>query len=131
MTVTQGMFSYLPPLTDVEIAEQVQYALDRGWPVSIEHTDDPHPRNVYWHMWGQPLFDLRDAAGVMEEVRACRAAHPDHYVKVNAFDASRGWETVRLSFIVQRPADEAGFELEREEGPGRTIHYRLRRAAGG
>ncbi len=130
MRLTQGTFSFLPDLSDAQIRAQLEYALGRGWAVSIEHTADPHPRNVYWQMWGQPLFDLRDAAGLMQEVRACRQANPTHYVKVNAFDATRGWETVRLSFIVQRPAGETGFTLEREDGPGRTVRYRLRRAVG-
>jgi ribulose bisphosphate carboxylase small subunit len=51
MRITQGTFSYLPDLTDAEIAAQIDYALGKGWSVSVEHTDDPHPRNVYWEMW--------------------------------------------------------------------------------
>ena len=126
MRVTQGTFSFLPDLSDEQIRRQVAYALGRGWAVSIEHTDDPHPRNVYWEMWGQPMFDLRDPAGVMQEVAACRAAHPDRYVKVVAFDAARGWETVRLAFLVQRPPVEPRFELQREECEGRRVRYTLR-----
>jgi ribulose-bisphosphate carboxylase small chain len=48
---------------------------------------------------------------------------------VNAFDSTRGWETVRLSFIVHRPPDEPGFELVRREGPGGVVHFEIRRAA--
>ena len=80
-------------------------------------------------MWGLPMFDLRDAAGVYGEVEACRAAHPGKYVRVNAFDSTRGWETIRLSFIVQRPAKEDGFRLDRTEGPGRTQRYSLQNRA--
>lgn len=54
MRITQGTFSYLPDLNDEEIAAQVQYCLDHDWPLAIEHTDDPHPRNVYWETWGYP-----------------------------------------------------------------------------
>jgi len=68
MRITQGTFSYLPDLTDEEISGQIQYALDNGWPLSVEFTDDPHPRNSYWDMWGLPMFDLHDAAGVLYEV---------------------------------------------------------------
>src|SRR5512142_1644342 len=102
MRITQGTFSFLPDLTDEEIAEQVEYCLSQGWPVSVEHTDDPHPRNVYWTMWGLPMFDLKDAAGVMAEVDACRRAHPRNYVRVNGYDRSHGRQTTALSFIVQR-----------------------------
>jgi ribulose-bisphosphate carboxylase small chain len=82
-------------------------------------------------MWGMPMFGIRDAAAVLHEIRACRSANPGAYVKVNAFDSTRGWETVRLSFIVARPEVEPGFELSRREGPGRSVRYEIRRAAGG
>lgn len=130
MRITQGTFSFLPDLTDAQIAAQLEYALSRGWALSVEYTRDPHPRQVYWEMWGPPAFDLRDAAPVLREIRACRAAHPDAYVKVNAFDSTGGWETVRLSFLVGRPADELGFELSRREGPGRAVRYEIRRRDG-
>ncbi len=61
MRITQGTFSYLPDLTDEEIRAQLQYAIDRGWAVAVEFTDDPHPRNMLWEMWGLPMFDLADA----------------------------------------------------------------------
>ena len=123
MRLTQGNFSFLPDLTDTQIAAQIGYCLGMGWAISIEFTDDPHPRNTYWEMWGAPLFDLADASGAMLEVASCRAANPDHYVKVVAFDSRRGWETVRLSFIVQRPLVEPALRLERAESRGRTLRY--------
>jgi ribulose-bisphosphate carboxylase small chain len=126
MRVTQGAFSFLPDLDDKQIAAQVEFCLRQEWAVSVEFTDDIHPRNTYWEMWGMPMFDLHDAAGVMQEIKACRAAHPETYVRVNAFDSSHGWEAVRLSFLVQRPSHEPGFRLERTEVQGRTIRYAVR-----
>ncbi|MFO1314186.1 MAG: ribulose bisphosphate carboxylase small subunit [Burkholderiales bacterium] len=123
MRITQGTFSFLPDLTDAEIAAQIQYALDQGWACSVEYTDDPHPRNTYWEMHGLPMFGLKDAAGVMLELTACRKAFPNHYIKVNAFDSTRGIESIRLSFIVNRPADEPGFGLVRQETTGRAVRY--------
>jgi ribulose-bisphosphate carboxylase small chain len=125
MRITQGTFSFLPDLTDAEISAQIEYALAQGWALAIEHTDDPHPRNVYWEMWAMPMFDLKDAAGVMMEVNACRKAFPNHYVKVNALDSTRGFESTRLSFIVNRPKDEPGFRVVRQEGPGREVRYTI------
>jgi ribulose-bisphosphate carboxylase small chain len=126
--ITQGAFSFLPDLTDQQIAAQIEYALGNGWAVSLEFTDDPHPRNTYWDMWGIPMFDLRDAAGVMGELKACRAAHPDSYIRLSAFDSTRGWETVRLAFLVHRPKQEARYRLERSEGNGRSQRYSMVRA---
>ncbi len=125
MRLTQGTFSFLPDLTDEQIAKQVEYALGKGWALGIEFTDDPHPRNTFWEMWGQPMFELRDAAGVMQELRECREHNPEQYIRINAFDSERGFETVRLSFIVQRPSVEPGFRLTRTEDKGRTIRYTL------
>ncbi|MWA00087.1 ribulose bisphosphate carboxylase small subunit [Actinomadura sp. LD22] len=125
MRITQGTFSYLPDLTDDEIAKQIAYALDRGWPCSVEFTDDPHPRNSYWEMWGLPMFDLADPAGVLYEVKECRKAYPNHYIRLNAYDAHYGRQTTALSFIVQRPPAEPGFRLDREETSDRRIRYTL------
>ena len=128
MRITQGTFSFLPDLSDAQIAAQVEYALGQGWAVSLEYTDDPHPRNCYWEMWGLPMFDLKDAAGLMLELAECRKSHPDCYIKLNAFDSTRGFETMRLSFFVHRPAVEAKYRLRRQEEGGRTIRYTLERA---
>lgn len=126
MRLTQGTFSFLPDLSDAQIARQIEYCLGKGWAVSIEYTDDPHPRNTYWEMFGAPMFDIRDAAGIMSELQSCRRTFPGHYIKVNAFDSSLGRESLRLSFIVGRPASEPGFALERSEGPGRNLQYTTR-----
>jgi ribulose-bisphosphate carboxylase small chain len=125
MKITQGTFSFLPPLTDAEIRAQIEYALEQGWAIGIEYTDDPHPRNYYWEMWGNPMFDLRDPAGILGELNACREAHPQTYARVNAFDSTRGFETTRLSFIVNRPTSEPGFQLKRHEMGGRHIQYTI------
>jgi ribulose-bisphosphate carboxylase small chain len=125
MRLTQGTFSFLPDLTDEQILKQVAYCLGRGHAVGVEHTDDPHPRNTYWEMFGHPMFDLQDPAGVLMEIKACRQTFPQRYVRVTAFDATQGTESVVLSFLVQRPAAEPGFRLVRTEGPGRRQQYRM------
>ena len=123
--VTQGQISFLPDLTDAQITQQIEYALKNQWAVNVEYTDDPHPRNTYWEMYGNPMFDLKDPAGILSEINACRKTFPSHYVRVTAFDATKGWETPRMSYIVNRPDKEPGFGLAREEGAGRQIHYRI------
>jgi ribulose-bisphosphate carboxylase small chain len=112
--ITQGQFSFLPDLTDAEIAMQIDYGLAKGYAWSVEYTDDPHPRNTYWE---------KDAAGVMLELNHCRKTFPNHYVRLMAFDSTRGVESIAMSFIVNRPANEPGFGLVRQEGAGRTMRY--------
>lgn len=125
MRITQGTFSFLPDLSDEQITKQIKYCLQNGWAVNVEYTDDPHPRNTYWEMWGLPMFDLKDPAGILMEINGCRKAFPNHYIRVSAFDAARGVESLRLSFIVNRPKVEPGFHLERTEGKGRNIRYTI------
>ncbi|MEE2774091.1 MAG: ribulose bisphosphate carboxylase small subunit [Pseudomonadota bacterium] len=125
MKITQGTFSFLPDLTDDQIHTQVQYCIDNGWAVSLEFTDDPHPRNTYWEMWGHPMFDNPDAAALLFELNECRKIHGHKYIRVLAFDSSHGWESIRLSFIVNRPKEEKGFKLSREDVRGRTMRYSI------
>lgn len=123
MRITQGCFSFLPDLTDDQIVAQIEYCLRNGWAIGLEYTDDPHPRNTYWEMWGNPMFDLKDAAGVMMELAECRKAVGESYIRINAFDSTRGFETVRMSFIVNRPKVEPRLEMTRTDVRGRTQTY--------
>ncbi len=111
--LTQGTFSFLPSLTDEEIRLQVQYCLDNEWPINVEFTDDPHPRNTYWEMWGLPMFDVKDPAAILYEINECRRAYPHHYIRVGAYD------------IVNRPPHDPGFGMSRQEAHDRVTHYTL------
>nr|YP_010536782.1 ribulose-1,5-bisphosphate carboxylase/oxygenase small subunit [Helicotheca tamesis]UYC30569.1 ribulose-1,5-bisphosphate carboxylase/oxygenase small subunit [Helicotheca tamesis] len=126
MRLTQGCFSFLPDLTDAQIEKQIAYAISKGWAMNVEWTDDPHPRNNYWELWGLPLFDIKDAASVMFELNEARKSCATGYIRVNAFDASYGVESCVMSFIVNRPASEPGFYLERTEGIGRQLTYTIK-----
>ena len=121
--LTQGQFSYLPDLSDEQITKQIEYALKHNYAVGIEYTDDPHPRNTYWEMFGNPMFDLKDPAAILLEINNCRKTFASHYVRVTAFDSTQGVESVRMSFIVNRPAKEPGFGLVRQEIGGRQVQY--------
>ena len=70
MRLTQGCFSFLPDLTDAQIEKQITYCISKGLSMNVEWTDDPHPRNSYWELWGLPLFDIKDSASVMFELNA-------------------------------------------------------------
>lgn len=125
MHVTQGTFSYLPPLSDEEITKQIQYGIDNGWATAVEFTDDPHPRNVLWEMWGLPMFEISDAAAGLHEVKECRKAYPNHYIRVTIYDPHYRRQTTALQFIVNRPPEEPGFRVDRQEDHDRVIRYSL------
>jgi len=127
MRVTQGTFSFLPDFTDEQILEQIKYCVSNGWAMSVEYTDDPHPRNSYWEMWGLPVFDTKpeDADNILREVRAAREAFPEQYIKLIAYDPQLGRATTALALIVNRPTVEKPFKLDRIQGPGRVNSFRL------
>ena len=125
MRLTQGTFSFLPDLTDEQIKKQIEYAISKNWSVSIEYTEDPHPRNAYWELWGLPLFDIKDPASIMFELSSCRKANPNFYIKINAYDNTRGTESCCLSYLVNRPPSEPGFVLTRTEAQGRNQLYSI------
>jgi len=72
------------------------------------------------------MFELQDLNEAMERIDECRKAFPDHYIKLNGYDRTKGRQTTMLSFIVQRPEDEPGFYLERAEAQDRRIQYTIR-----
>ena len=72
------------------------------------------------------MFDVTDSLDVVASLNDCRKAFPDHYVKVIGFDSSKGRQTTALSFIVNRPIEELGFSLERNEGQDRRVQYTIR-----
>ena len=100
--ITQGAFSYLPELTDEQIAAQLRYARGHDWSITVERTDDPHPRNALWELWGMPRFEYTPDE-VLQDVRAAREA--GGHVKVVCYDRSLGRQTTALSFIVGRPPE--------------------------
>ena len=126
MRLTQGCFSFLPDLTNEQIEKQVTYCMNQGWAMNVEWTDDPHPRNSYWELWGLPLFDIKDSASVMFELTEARKSCASGYIRLNAFNAAYGTESCSMSFIVNRPINEPGFYLDRQEVAGRNINYTIK-----
>merc|ERR1712084_128012 len=125
LKITQGCFSFLPDLSDESIYSLMSFCIGRGWSMSLEYTDYPHPRCSYWDMWGLPLFGETGPDRVFEELRKAKEAYPNSYIKLNAFDASYGVESCVMSFIVNRPSREPRLVLQRSEGEGRKIGYAM------
>lgn len=112
-------FSFLPPLTDDQIAKQVDYIVGNGWVPCLEfappsqayigdastvrfgNAASTYQDNRYWTMWKLPMFGCRDAMQVLKEIVACTKAFPDAYVRIVAFDAVR--QVQITGFLVQKP----------------------------
>ena len=74
--------SYLPPLTDQQIALQIQYMLDQGYIPAVEFEKDPKPTDHHWTMWKLPLFSANSPQDVLNEVRECRQEYSDSYIRL-------------------------------------------------
>ncbi len=93
--------SYLPPLTDAQIARQIQYILEKGYIPAIEFNETSEPTECYWTMWKLPLFSARSTQEVLSEVQGCRSEYPNCYIRVVGFDNIKQCQI--LSFIVHKP----------------------------
>merc|ERR1711997_18030 len=114
-------FSYLPPLTDKEITDQVAYMTKIGATPCLEFAKEEHAYtmrhcegtgldsraasgyydNRYWTMWKLPMFGCTDPSQVLAEVEACKAAFPDAFIRLCGFNNLRQVQVV--SFLVNRP----------------------------
>ena len=93
--------SYLPPLTDQQIAKQIQYMLDQGYIPGVEFEENPKPETHFWTMWKLPMFGGASIQEVLNEVRECRSEYSNAYIRVIGFDNIKQCQTV--SFIVHKP----------------------------
>lgn len=93
--------SYLPPLSDDQIRRQIQYVLENGFIPAIEFNESSEPTEYYWTLWKLPLFKATSADDVLQEVRECRQANPDCFVRMVGFDNVKQCQI--LSFIISKP----------------------------
>lgn len=94
-------FSYLAPMTEEQVVRQVRYIVDSGLIPAIEYTEYPEAEDVYWTWWSLPMVGVEDADKVMEALKACRAAHPDCYIKVTGYEPVKQYAFV--AFVAYRP----------------------------
>jgi ribulose-bisphosphate carboxylase small chain len=79
-------FSYLPPMGEDAIREQVAYIVSRGWNPAIEHTEPENAFDHYWYMWKLPMFGETDVDAILAEAAACHKAHPSNHVRLVGYD---------------------------------------------
>jgi ribulose-bisphosphate carboxylase small chain len=107
-------FSYLPPLSDDQIAKQVDYMiqlnlipclefdLNEGGGVSRANNRSPgYYDGRYWTMWKLPMFGCTDSAQVLREIQECKKEYPNCYVRVLGFDNVK--QVQICGFLVARP----------------------------
>jgi len=94
-------FSYLPALSDKQVTKQIQYFLKNDWVVGIEYCIQPYPELAFWNWWKLPLFTASTAEEITVEINACKAAHPDSYIRLTSYDNLQQKQV--MSFVVRNP----------------------------
>lgn len=93
--------SYLPPLSDAQMKNQIQYILDQGYIAGVEFSESSEPEMHYWTLWKLPLFHAKTVNEVMVEIDACRSEYRNCFIRVMGFDNIKQCQV--LSFIVHNP----------------------------
>jgi len=93
--------SYLPPLTDAQIAKQIQYIITQGYIPAIEFNEISDPSEAYWTLWKLPLFGAKTTQEVLTEVQSCRSQYANNFIRVVGFDNIKQCQI--LSFMVHKP----------------------------
>lgn len=97
---TLETFSFLPPLTQEEIYDQISYMLNEGLTPAIEHESPANATDHYWTMWKLPFFGERELSNVVAELEACHRSYPDHHVRLLGYDSYT--QSQGVCFVVYR-----------------------------
>ena len=114
-------FSYLPPLSDADIAKQVDYITRNGWVPALEFADPEHAYvshvntirmqrtstyqdNRYWAMYKLPMFGCTDSSQVLKEIQAATKSFPNAYIRLVAFNPDRQVQVAGM--LVHRPTTD-------------------------
>jgi ribulose-bisphosphate carboxylase small chain len=103
--------SYLPPLTNEDIAKQITFMIKNHWTPCLEVSDDGdiylntamgpnYYDNRYWSLYKLPMFGCTDPNEVIREIEACKREFSNAKVRVIAFDSKRQVQTA--GFIVRK-----------------------------
>ena len=105
--------SYLPPLTEEQLAKEVEYLIRKGWIPCLEfelekgfvyrenHRSPGYYDGRYWTMWRLPLFGATDSSQVLKELADCKAEYPNSFIRIIGFDNVR--QVQCISFIAHTP----------------------------
>ncbi|KAL3637807.1 Ribulose bisphosphate carboxylase small subunit, chloroplastic 4 [Castilleja foliolosa] len=105
--------SYLPPLTEAQLAKEIDYLIINKWIPCIEfelehgfvyrehHSSPGYYDGRYWTMWKLPMFGCTDSSQVLAELNEIKKAHPNAFVRIIGFDNVR--QVQCISFIASKP----------------------------
>ncbi|XVE75192.1 hypothetical protein DITRI_Ditri12bG0076000 [Diplodiscus trichospermus] len=105
--------SYLPNLTQEQLAKEVDYLLRSNWIPCLEfevehgfvyrenHRSPGYYDGRYWTMWKLPMFGCTESSQVLKELEEAKKAYPNAFIRIIGFDNKR--QVQCISFIAYRP----------------------------
>ena len=126
--------SFLPPLSDMDIAKQVSYLVFNGWVPCVEfamqtegfavggnsanYMGPGYYDNRYWVMWKLPMYGCTNPDEVLQEIRACTQAFPECFIRVAGFDQGMSKRFSMCGLIcVPSPSMNRPFEIACKSQP--------------
>ena len=94
-------FSFVPPLTQDGVCDQLVYIISQGWTPALEHEAPESASSHYWGMWKLPFFGMQNPDAVIQEIEACRRTYPDHLIRMIGYDNYT--QCQGHNFVVYRP----------------------------
>merc|ERR1712084_72820 len=103
--------SYLPELTDGDIAKQIEYMIKNKWTPCLEVAEDGdiylntrmgpgYYDNRYWSMYKLPMFGCSNSESVVQEIENCKREFQNAKIRVIGFDPIKQVQTA--GFIVAK-----------------------------
>ena len=87
---------------DDELRQKIEHLVRQEWTPVVEYIESERASEHYWNMWKLPMFGQRDVDRILREISVCRAAHPNHMVRVIGYDNSRRGLGARIVVRHQR-----------------------------
>src|SRR3569623_560663 len=90
-------FSFLPPMSQDEIYDQIAYVLANGWAPSVEHAHPSKAPNRYWQLWKLPF------SGGQPQAQAAKSAPPQKSQQMQRATPAAS-STARAASVARRQA---------------------------
>ena len=105
-----GGRSFRPPVVrDLKrIRDELSHCARNGWTVGIEHQTQPSFSDPLWHQWGTPVCESVTGTQALHDLARCCETHPDHFVRLSAYQDQSAGGQIKLRILVRSPGDEMG-----------------------
>jgi ribulose bisphosphate carboxylase small subunit len=122
---------YFTRLTSLALFSKVETLVENSllgdWIIWVEYGQQRSDGDVAWQQWNKPLYALKDAKSLNEEILNCRMCFPFHHVRLYAEKLK---PQTKMIYWVYTPQDYSNQkvlpEQEYTDIPFETLPQRMR-----